>query len=152
MAFKAGKENFMWGKFGKENPFFGKKHTEETKQKIRMMRIGKKASEATKKKLSLMRKGSDNNNWRGGKYTNLAGYVFIHSPNHPFADCRNYVTRSRLVMEKHLGRYLKPKEISHHKNGIKNDDRIENLQLCSNQSEHVKFHMGEGHRLVSVVK
>lgn len=40
--------------------WFGHKHTEETKEKLRLIRLGKKASKETKKKMSDHRKGKDN--------------------------------------------------------------------------------------------
>jgi len=93
---------------------------------------------------SYYKKGNKNF-WKGGKYRTTAGYVYRYSPNHPHATKSGYVLEHRLVMEKHLGRYLKKKdpickdEQIHHINGIKDDNRIENLEL-SNVHKHRSMH------------
>jgi hypothetical protein len=46
----------------------------------------------------------------------------------------------RTIMEDNIGRLLESSEIVHHINCIKTDNRIENLYLCKNQSEHQKLH------------
>jgi hypothetical protein len=134
----------------------GKHHTKETKEKIRQTLIGNalseetkqkisdklrgiKRSEITKEKMRLAQKGKNNWHWMGGKYVSKRGYILVLMPEHPFAK-RGYVIEHRLVMEKFLGRYLKPTEVVHHKNGIKTDNRIENLELFENASKHHKYH------------
>ena len=65
---------------------------------------------------------------------------------HPNDDARcevfidgKWILRSRVIMQRHLGRALSSDEIVHHINDDKLDDRIENLQVMSN-SEHSTMH------------
>jgi hypothetical protein len=80
--------------------------------------------------------GKKNPRWSGGKRTNTQGYVVIRMPEHPLSDASGYVREHRLVMEKSIGRLLTPQEQVHHLNGIKTDNRIENLVLCKSDKEH----------------
>ncbi len=77
--------------------------------------------------------------WNGGKYINEDGYVLLWAPNHPAAHGGKYVLEHRLVMERHLGRLLRRDESIHHRNGIKSDNRIENLEVMS-PSKHSRLH------------
>ncbi len=78
--------------------------------------------------------------WKGGRNKTSDGYIVIHSPNHPNKDGGEYFKEHRLVMENALGRYLDKKEVVHHINRIRDDNRIENLKLFKNNYEHQKFH------------
>ena len=92
------------------------------------------------------RSGEGHPDWSGGRIYDADGYVLLYRPNHPM--CRHtgrkvptYVAEHRLVMSEHLGRLLTKDEVVHHKNGIKDDNRIENLELFSENSEHLKHEL-----------
>jgi hypothetical protein len=107
------------------------KFTEEHKEKIRQALI------------RMDRHGDRNPKWRGGRVINTDGYIWIYQPSHPNHNSENRVLEHRLVMEKHLKRYLNPNEVVHHINGIRDDNRIENLELLNNLSEHQSLHWQE---------
>ncbi|MEM3041212.1 MAG: HNH endonuclease signature motif containing protein [Nitrososphaerota archaeon] len=83
------------------------------------------------------RVGPKNPSWNGGHYKGKDGYVRILVPDWPSATKDGYVLEHRYVMEKALGRILKENEQIHHKNGIKDDNRLENLEILIK-----KTHMG----------
>lgn len=84
-----------------------------------------------KRKLSRSISRDKHYRWKGGIW-NLNGYILILTP-------RGYKRQHRLIMERYLDRKLKKIEHVHHKNGIKTDNRIANLEVINNK-EHARKH------------
>lgn len=78
--------------------------------------------------------------WKGGRNLDKDGYVLIYAPNHPMArgSKKMYVLEHRLVMAQWIGRNLLKTEVVHHKNGIHDDNRIENLVLYPTNGDHLR--------------
>ena len=70
--------------------------------------------------------------WRGGRKVNSQGYVLIWVPmDTPNRPKNGYMREHRYVMQRHLGRPLRSWEIVHHRNGVKDDNRPENLEVVT---------------------
>lgn len=89
-------------------------------------------SELTKRKIGDSHRAEKSVNWKGGRTGDGHGYMKVLVGG-------KYVLEHRHVMEKYLNRRLGFLEHVHHVNGVKDDNRIENLQVLS-KSEHHSLH------------
>jgi hypothetical protein len=91
---------------------------------------------------SCVHTGPLSTTWRGGRVTKN-GYIYVKvNQEHPFyeamATTTGYILEHRLVVAEHLGRALERTEVVHHRNGIKTDNQIDNLELFISCHEHGK--------------
>ena len=113
-----GENNPMFGKglFGKLNGMFGKK-------------------------------GKLSPHWKENNLKVISGYRVVNVPDdHPHPSFtrngKKFLLEHRYVMEQNISRYLLPEEVVHHRNANRQDNRIENLTLFANQSEHLRIGHG----------
>lgn len=109
--------------------------SKETREKIKKAITGKKNPIG-----SIKKRASSNPNWKGGRFICSTGYILVHKKDHPYKDKKGYVSEHRLVAEEILGRMLEKKEVIHHIDFDKKNNKPENLCLFENQKEHMKFH------------
>lgn len=64
-----------------------------------------------------------------GRTRAVDGYVLLKKRGHPNANTDGWVLEHRFVLAEHLGRPLRKDEHVHHKNGVRDDNRVENLAL-----------------------
>lgn len=67
------------------------------------------------------------------------GYVLIYLPSWPTAKKDGYVLEHRMVIEKKIGRSLTKNEIIHHKDGVRSNNKEDNLELLI-VTTHYKGH------------
>lgn len=79
--------------------------------------------------------GEKNVSWKGGKIKNSQGYILLkcENPNHPRKTQNGYILEHVLVIEQKIDRHVLESETVHHINGIRDDNRIENLELWDNR-------------------
>lgn len=83
--------------------------------------------------------GADGRNGKKGPVYHK-GYPMVYAPEHPKAKSNGYVREHIIVAEQCLGRPLTAKEVIHHIDEDKTNNKSENLLLFPNHASHMRFH------------
>lgn len=86
-------------------------------------------------------RGEKNGWWKGGRSVASNGYIIVRvGVEHHLSDVRGYAYEHRIVAEAKLGRRLRKGEQVHHLNGIKTDNRPENIDVMQSRFHHAVKH------------
>jgi len=111
--------------------------TRENLNKGIMAHIGRPLTKKHKQKISISEKGKPKRgkNYKGGRHLRPDGYVNLLYPEHPRA--RNYYVLEHIVIwERTYNKTLPEGYLIHHINGIRSDNRPENLMAVTKKQHH----------------
>ena len=111
-----------------QHQLLGRKLTIKEKKHLRQINLGKKLSVKTRRKIADGNRGKATPHFRKERLT-VDGYIHLWKPENPISNKAGYIYEHRLVMSKMLKRALSSNEIVHHINGVRDDNREENLEL-----------------------
>lgn len=104
-------------------------------------------------------KGSKNPIWKTDRRISPYGYILIRKEDHPFKNYDGFVFEHRLVAEQFLltdensieidgNHYLSPDYVVHHKDGNKQNNSVDNLEIMT-LAEHTRYHRKKKKQLAS---
>lgn len=111
---------------GRAHPMYGRRHSPESLAKMRAV------------KSQTAKRGPAAATWKGGRFQTRGYWMIALSAIPPedrwlaepmISSGRVYLAEHRLVMARALGRPLTKSEVVHHINGVKSDNRLDNLEI-----------------------
>lgn len=93
-------------------------------------------------------RGSEHPAWKGGRKKDGAGYIRVYAPGHPRALNKSYVFEHILVWERANSKPLPEGWIIHHINGVRDDNRPENLMAMPLKCHQSELKLKAGQRRI----